>query len=219
MSENFIKGLTVQEYHKNYYENNKVRFLANCEFYYLENRELIIERVKKYAGKNKEKINKYRHKYYEKNKKSILKKNKIYTKNHLKECREQKKAYYKKNKEQKKEYDKKYGQLDICKVNRKKYRQSFRGQLFSKKNQAKRRTAKYSITPEKVKRAFEKTNGVCPYCPAEITETSFSLDHIKPVSKGGTNHLNNLIGCCRSCNSRKGNLSLNEFLNNRKVLA
>lgn len=41
----------------------------------------------------------------------------------------------------------------------------------------------------------------CSYCSRPAT----SVDHIKPVSKGGTHALENLVGCCSSCNSSKGN--------------
>jgi DNA-binding CsgD family transcriptional regulator len=40
---------------------------------------------------------------------------------------------------------------------------------------------------------------------------SYSLDHINPVSKGGTNELNNLQITCASANSAKSNLTLDEF--------
>ena len=33
----------------------------------------------------------------------------------------------------------------------------------------------------------------------------FSIDHIKPVSKGGSNHLRNLQGMCITCNKKKKN--------------
>lgn len=36
------------------------------------------------------------------------------------------------------------------------------------------------------------------------TDQDLSIDHILPVSKGGTNDLANLQTMCRPCNSRKG---------------
>ena len=40
---------------------------------------------------------------------------------------------------------------------------------------------------------------------------SYNLDHIVPVSKGGTNELDNLQITCVEANSAKGNLTLKEF--------
>ena len=38
-----------------------------------------------------------------------------------------------------------------------------------------------------------------------------TLDHIVPRKKGGSNHESNLITCCSTCNSKKGELDLHEF--------
>jgi len=38
-----------------------------------------------------------------------------------------------------------------------------------------------------------------------------SLDHILPYSKGGSNQANNLITCCRSCNTKRGTRTPIEF--------
>lgn len=32
----------------------------------------------------------------------------------------------------------------------------------------------------------------------------FTVDHVKPVVRGGTNDPDNLVPCCRRCNSSKG---------------
>ena len=41
----------------------------------------------------------------------------------------------------------------------------------------------------------------CLWCN---TTKNIEIDHIKPISKGGTNHIHNLQPLCRSCNSKKG---------------
>jgi 5-methylcytosine-specific restriction endonuclease McrA len=50
----------------------------------------------------------------------------------------------------------------------------------------------------------------CVYCNSHDT---LSLDHIQPVSKGGSNHETNLITACLACNSARGNIPLCAFTN------
>lgn len=49
---------------------------------------------------------------------------------------------------------------------------------------------------------------LCPYCNLNKSDT---LDHVTPLSKGGTNNADNVIAVCRSCNSKKGAKTLLEF--------
>jgi len=49
-------------------------------------------------------------------------------------------------------------------------------------------------------------NPKCFYCG----KRAYSIDHIVPVSNGGTNDDRNCVPCCGSCNSEKGTLSINE---------
>ena len=47
----------------------------------------------------------------------------------------------------------------------------------------------------------------CHYCG---TKDNLGVDHIIPRSKGGTSDLDNLVACCRTCNSRKNNRILDD---------
>ena len=51
------------------------------------------------------------------------------------------------------------------------------------------------------KMVFERDNYQCKKCGAT---SNLSIDHIKPVVKGGGNELDNLQCLCKSCNSIKG---------------
>jgi 5-methylcytosine-specific restriction endonuclease McrA len=59
------------------------------------------------------------------------------------------------------------------------------------------------------KRDLEKMQSqLCAYCKKRQAD---SIDHIIPVSRGGSHGIGNLVGCCRSCNSSKGTKTLMEW--------
>jgi uncharacterized protein (TIGR02646 family) len=62
-----------------------------------------------------------------------------------------------------------------------------------------------------VLRKYEEQNGKCVYCENRLVETGYHIDHIVPKSKGGNNNYDNLQLICPSCNSRKKNMTDEEF--------
>jgi len=59
----------------------------------------------------------------------------------------------------------------------------------------------------KIKRRQVRANHpTCAYCGKEFHVhylRHFTVDHITPVSQGGTSDIDNLLGCCRACNESK----------------
>lgn len=52
----------------------------------------------------------------------------------------------------------------------------------------------------------------CVWCRETLEEgASFTLDHVIPRSKGGSNHPSNLLTACHRCNSRRGNRTVRQF--------
>ncbi len=49
----------------------------------------------------------------------------------------------------------------------------------------------------------------CVYCGS--TE-ELTIDHVRPRSKGGDTSASNCVTACRTCNSRKGSMRLEEFI-------
>ena len=58
--------------------------------------------------------------------------------------------------------------------------------------------------PRKLRhQVFQRDGYRCRECGATNKETKLEIDHIIPVSKGGTNNINNLQTLCKDCNRAK----------------
>ena len=72
---------------------------------------------------------------------------------------------------------------------------------------ARKMNAGGSFTDKEWQAKLEEFEGRCAYCPGEAEH----IDHIVPVSKGGTSFIWNLIPACASCNLSKRDRSLEEW--------
>jgi 5-methylcytosine-specific restriction endonuclease McrA len=63
---------------------------------------------------------------------------------------------------------------------------------------------------------FKRQRGMCAYCQTAITMVApgviASEDHIDPVTRGGTDYIDNIALACTPCNSRKKDKSLAAYL-------
>lgn len=50
--------------------------------------------------------------------------------------------------------------------------------------------------------------GLCAYCKKNKSD---SIDHVVPLSKGGSNYIGNILPVCKRCNSSKGSKTLYEW--------
>lgn len=58
------------------------------------------------------------------------------------------------------------------------------------------------VTPALRVRVFRRDGNRCRYCRS--CDGPFELDHVVPVSMGGSSRMSNLVVACRRCNQRKG---------------
>ena len=71
----------------------------------------------------------------------------------------------------------------------------------------------YSVQPSMLQEAVNpKVLWGCPYCGLDIFFIDLSIDHMTPISRGGSYALRNLSPCHATCNRAKGPLSRDEFL-------
>lgn len=68
-----------------------------------------------------------------------------------------------------------------------------------------------TLTPSVVQALFAKATH-CAYCTQLMHPRDKTLDHVVPVAKGGKHSITNAVIACRSCNSRKGARTPDQWL-------
>ena len=68
------------------------------------------------------------------------------------------------------------------------------------------------LTGEIIMELIAESNGICSYCKKPFTKGTGHVDHIVPVSDGGTSDHSNVVYVCADCNRRKGTKSLLSFI-------
>ena len=58
--------------------------------------------------------------------------------------------------------------------------------------------------------------GECHYCGNKFLREEFTMDHVVPLSRGGTSTKGNIVVCCKECNNQKKSLTPVEILLNEK---
>lgn len=64
------------------------------------------------------------------------------------------------------------------------------------------------------KRSLANRDGgaLCHYCGQRHRLRTLTVDHVVPRSRGGSNHLFNLVLACRPCNLAKADWPVEDFL-------
>jgi 5-methylcytosine-specific restriction endonuclease McrA len=50
----------------------------------------------------------------------------------------------------------------------------------------------------------KKNTGICHYCGQKFPPQELTMDHVVPISRGGTTTPGNVVPCCKECNYKKG---------------
>lgn len=118
-------------------------------------------------------------------------------KEHPENVKRYKQNYYLANREKELEKDKQW-RIDNPKKWRICHRASTRAYKIRKKN------ASGSLKKHDWAILLEIYNWTCPMCWKKEPEIHLSVDHKIPLSKGGTNYLDNIQPLCLNCNAKKG---------------
>jgi 5-methylcytosine-specific restriction endonuclease McrA len=178
-----------------YYVANKARISERKREYHrayaARNRERLIAKARAYHAANKAREAEYARSYYSKNKERIA---------------QRQRAYYLKNKE--------YvaaRQLIYLSNNPEWARQRLNTRHV-RKLQAEGTHAAADIQAQ-----YERQKGRCYWCNVKVGNT-YDVDHIVPLSRGGTDWPENIVITCPSCNRSKGNKLPHEWVQGGRLL-
>lgn len=79
-----------------------------------------------------------------------------------------------------------------------------------KAEETKSKRRKFNDTEKKI--VYAKTKGRCALCGRFMNYDEFTVDHILPISKGGTNNMDNLQATCLVCNRIKQDILPQDFM-------
>lgn len=82
--------------------------------------------------------------------------------------------------------------------------------IHTKRRISRRRRLSDPGWADKRAEVFSRDNRTCQYCGE--TDLDFpTVDHVHPLSRGGSNLLENLVTACEACNGEKANMTMDEW--------
>jgi len=176
-------------YNREYRAKNRAKLLEESRKYHAANREKIKAGQRDHYRRNTDKVKAKSLEYYAKNREvGKLKRRAYHAKNAI-AGRKRSAAWKAKNPERAKELSR------VACLNR----------------HVRSRAAEGRHTAEDIKTLYEKQNGLCIVCRTSLSE-GYEVDHMNPLSRGGSNWPDNLQLLCAPCNQRKGAKTMQEFV-------
>ncbi len=97
----------------------------------------------------------------------------------------------------------------------KNYNRTLQGKAVNKATKARASACAWAapgeLTAQDILQMVEDQCGLCAYCEATLEE-DWEIDHMLPLSRGGSNDWSNIAAVCESCNRRKHTRTVEEFL-------
>lgn len=72
-------------------------------------------------------------------------------------------------------------------------------------------TKRIRFTAKTRGKVWHKCDGKCAYCGKDLSRGTWTVDHIRPLVKGGNNKTPNLLAACETCNKAKGAMTIAQF--------
>lgn len=175
-----------REYRKEYQRSRIEQKRLNPEWVE-EEKEKTRKRSQEYTKANPEAVKQAKAKYREANREKINAKS-----------RERYQANWEKERERKRKYE----QTEEAKIKRRITRLNYI---------ARKKGAQGNYKKEDFLSLFNEGDQDCYLCGCSISQFDFHIEHKTPLSRGGSNEIDNIGISCMTCNVRKGNRTEEEF--------
>lgn len=147
---------------------------------------------------------------------------------HCKECSKKKAAaHYKEHPEYYKQYDR--DNAEQVNMHYRKYRETHpevyvryriatreQHRVHECNRRALKKRAGGTFTKQDIQAQYDRQKGKCYYCHKKITK--YHIDHVVPLSRGGSNGPENLVIACPACNLKKNDKLLHEWFDGGRLL-
>lgn len=204
-----------------YRVENKERVAEYMRLWHQANRERRNEASRQRRAANPEKARQRFRVYYAANKEKVLAKNRAYYAANKEHHDAITRAWYEANKEQHKERSRRYRLVhrDHLRERAAAWRAAHPEIVrnYTLRYRARKQAAEGTHTAADIRAQYEQQNGRCYYCGCKVDD-SYHVDHVVPLSRGGTNWPDNLVIACRHCNVSKHNKLPHEWPEGGRLL-
>lgn len=164
---------------------------------------------KNYQEAHKEEIAAYHKKYMQDEGRKEARKEYLaqYYQEHIQEISEQHRQYYLDHQE------------ETCE-RQGLYLRTEQGRMVSRahkhRRKAQKKASEGSYTSQQLQEQFQRQKGKCYYCKKKLAQ-GWHADHVTPLSKGGSNTIENIVIACQTCNLHKSAKLPHEWLENGRL--
>src|SRR5260221_8387159 len=91
-----------------------------------------------------------------------------------------------------------------------------RNRIKAANRRARKKAATGTYTAQDVQAQYKRQKGKCYWCGKKLGK--YDVDHIVPLSRGGSNQPDNLVIACPTCNQKRNNKLPHEFYEGGRLL-